>query len=64
MVYKNKNYYYICLYKSFGESLIHVGAVVHDYDLNTTMHLRLRKDGKTIFDNAAWYFAPTHEALT
>lgn len=44
--------------KSFRESLMHGGVIVFDYDLNKILHLRLRPDGKTIFDDAAWYFAP------
>lgn len=61
-----KPYYrYMKRCKGFREALMHGGAVVHDYDLNTTMHLRLRKDGKTIYDDAAWYFFEhTHDVLT
>lgn len=44
--------------KSLREDLMHGGVIVDDYDLNRTLHLRLRPDGKTIFDDAAWYFAP------
>ena len=58
---KDKDYrvYYRMLTrsKSFRETLMHGGVTVNDYDLNRTLHLRLRPDGKTIFDDAAWYCA-------
>lgn len=59
-----KYYRYMKRCKSFREALMHGGAVLVDEDMHATMHLRLRNDGKTIYDDAAWYFAPTHEVLT
>lgn len=43
--------------KRFREELVG-GIIVHNHDIGKTLHLRLRKDGKTIFDDADWYFAP------
>ena len=53
-------YRYMKRCKSFREALMHGGAVVYNEDSHSILHLRLRKDGKTIFDDAAWYFAPKY----